>query len=184
MSLVVGTNSYVDVDDADTYFEDALHAADWDAAGATVQPQALVTATRMIDRQNWISTKTDADQDLEFPRVGLTDKDGAALADDEVPQPVIDATCELALALIIDAEIQGSSDAAPEFKRMKAGSVEVERFARAAYVSGASRFPTIVQELIGLWLEGSVRTGGAAYGTEEETQMGPEDGFPFTGGTL
>jgi hypothetical protein len=86
--IEVGTNSYVDLETADGYFDVRLHSGLWNDADEADQKQALVTATRAIDRLLLVGRKADGEQPLAFPRNG----------DSDVPQAVIDATCEEALA--------------------------------------------------------------------------------------
>jgi hypothetical protein len=168
---VVGTNSYIDVADATAYLVDHINAADWSATSATKQAQALVTATRMLDRQPWLGTKYQQapTQVLDWPRSGLTDDEGQEIDETAVPQFILDATCELALALIQDDSIQSSRNTGSNLKRAKAGSAEVEFFATG---TSGPRFPTIIHELVGDYLEGSSSfSGPLATGTENESQL-------------
>lgn len=170
MSLVVGTNSYIDVTDADTYFDDAIHASAWEDSTSDIKAKALVTATRMMDRQDWNGTKyQDAPtQVLDWPRSGLFDSEGNALSETVVPQEILDATCELALALVQNSGLQDSTNTGNNIKRLKAGSVELE------YIRGTSgsRFPTIIDELVGLWLAGSPNYSGPfIYGADNESDF-------------
>lgn len=170
MALVVGTNSYINVADADIYFEHAIHADAWDAAPAATKESALVTATRTLDRQGWLGEKyQDAPtQVLDFPRSGLTDSEGDAVDETAVPQEIFDATCEYGLALINDAALQDQQNTGSNIKKVKAGSAEIE------YIRGTSgpRFPTIVNELIGLWLKGtSEYSGPFLSGADNESNL-------------
>jgi hypothetical protein len=166
MALVVGTNSYVDVATADTYFEHAIHAAAWVAATDELKANALVSATRSLDRQDWEGEKYQESQTLDFPRSGLTDSEGNAVDETLVPQEIKDATCEYGLALIEDPTLAGQSNTGSNIKRLKAGSAEIE------YIRGTNgqRFPTIVFELIGPWLSGtSTYSGPFVSGADNET---------------
>lgn len=179
MALVVGTNSYINVADADTYFDDAIHASAWEDSTSDTKAKALVTATRSLDRQNWNGAKyQDAPtQVLDWPRSGLVDSEGDAVDETTVPQEILDATCELALALIQNPELQDSANTGNNIKRMKAGSVELE------YIRGTSgaRFPTVINELVGLWLSGSSRYSGPfIYGADNESDF--SENFNFNRG--
>jgi hypothetical protein len=129
-NLIVGTNSYIAVADALTYFDNRLFADAWTTATPDQQAQSLVMATRAIDRQPLMGRKKSFDTDandnplqaLEFPRAysyqihdiwrgwfktAIEDEfetlyvEGASMwADVNVPQSVLDATCEEALALL------------------------------------------------------------------------------------
>lgn len=81
---------YGDVPAADSYFTERLQTDAWDNANDTDKFKALAMATRAIDRLNYAGDKTDADQELQFPRGGDTD----------VPDAILIATYECALALL------------------------------------------------------------------------------------
>jgi hypothetical protein len=85
---------YIDVADAQTYFDERLRTDPWDDAEDSDKLKALKMATRMIDKLNFAGCKHDEDQELQFPRGD----------DTEVPQDIKDATCELALALLDDVD--------------------------------------------------------------------------------
>lgn len=151
LTLTVNENTYISRANATLYFEGALHGASWVAATDTVKDQALVTATRMLDRQRWQGSKYDSEQALAWPRSGVTDREGNSIDETAVPQDILDATCELALSLIIDSDVQNSSSSSQNIKRVQAGSASVEYF-RPTF---GGRFPTIVQELVGYLLSSS-----------------------------
>ena len=174
MALVVGTNSYIDLTDAETYFLHKIHAADWDAATDPTKTDALVSATAMLDRQQWIGAQTapKPGQALDWPRTGVTDEEGTAVASDAVPQFMKDATCELALALIQDLTVQSNADTGSNIKALKAGSAEIHYFKG----TDGSRFPTIIHEIIGHYLLNSAAYTSPYYGaTEAETGLTDHD---------
>lgn len=119
------SNSYADRTDGDTYHERRLHTDDWDNASDEDQDAALVWATALLDQHVlWNGARTDENQALRWPRAGLVDRDGWAIEDDEMPQDLVDATCELARYLLSE-----DRTAEPEtlgFSRIKTGPVEVE----------------------------------------------------------
>ena len=124
MALTVGTNSYISVADADTYFDARLFSTAWTDADNATKEAALITASRMIDRMQLAGRPADIDQALAFPR--CTPIQGfyynaytpverhryserplsgdsryqqvSWICQDAVPQAVIDATCEEAIA--------------------------------------------------------------------------------------
>lgn len=114
MSLQVGVNSYLDVASADAYFSDRLGAEAWDALTDAQKAQALVTATRRLERLPYVGAKKDQAQALAFPRcyppTGLPIPPAQNSFDDplyagwycesDVPQAIKDAVCEEALALV------------------------------------------------------------------------------------
>jgi len=167
MSLTVGTNSYIDVANADIYFAHAIHADKWDESTSATKTDALVTATRTLDRKQWVGTKYGDPQTLDWPRSGVTDREGGAVAADSVPQFVVDATCELALALIQDVSVQAPDGS--KIGRIKTGTVEVELVKSGDSISG---FPAIVQDIIGYYLAGAADYQGPyVSGTDNESEL-------------
>ena len=110
MALEVGTNAYLDVETATLFFEDRLDADAWHDADADRQAQALVTATKRIDREPLLGKRANLEQVLAFPRCQMTGSKRAGgpldliqagwVCDEVVPQAVLDATCEQALFLL------------------------------------------------------------------------------------
>jgi hypothetical protein len=180
MALAVGTNSYISRADADTYFSDAIHADTWRDASNTNKDRALVTAYRMLDRQEWKGSKTDpvTPQAQDWPRTGLSDPEGTPIADDSVPQFILDAQSELALSILNDPAVQTSADTGSNIRSVGAGSARIEFFVGTA--GSEPRFPTIVNELIRYYLEGS-STLEAPYagGTDNESGI---TNYPLTRG--
>lgn len=91
-------SSYLTVAAAQTYFDERLGTEPWDNATVANQTKALAQATKIIDRLNFLGEKTVSTQDNQFPRN----------ADTTVPQPVLDATAEIALALLdgVDPQLE------------------------------------------------------------------------------
>jgi hypothetical protein len=79
---------YADLDYAESYFGQRLHTRAWTAASVSDRTKALTMATRDIDRLDYADEKADSDQEREFPRG----------EDDEVPDDIKIACCEIALA--------------------------------------------------------------------------------------
>jgi hypothetical protein len=65
-----------------------------------------------------------------------------------VPKFIKDAQCELALALLQNPALLGSSDTSSNIKRLKADTTEIEYFKPTT----GARFPTQINELIGIYL--------------------------------
>jgi len=161
------------VPSAKTYFSASLNATAWTGASQTTQAQALVTATRILDKQSWVGSPTDpATQPLAWPRTGVTDRNGQTVADDEVPPAIYLATYELALAILQDAAVQTAKNTGSSVKRNrnreKVGELEVEtdvEYFSANVNGGTTRFPTSVQEYIKQFLAG-LAVGALASGTD------------------
>lgn len=94
MSLEVGTNAYLDANEASAYFEGRPHADAWTEANSAQRDAALIHATRRIDALPLQGAPLADDQALAFPR------DYQGEAPQVVPREVLDATCEEALALL------------------------------------------------------------------------------------
>lgn len=92
--------TYVDVPTAQIYLNNRLSSftMPWDVASDTDRLAALCTATEMIDKLNYLGSKTDILQVLQFPRDG----------DTVVPQEIIRATILCAVTLLdgFDVEIE------------------------------------------------------------------------------
>ncbi len=99
MTLTVGTDTYISVTDANTYFNGRLNSSVWISP---YQEQALRMACKALDRENWIGTLATTMQALCWPRLGVTDKDGRSIDPTVVPQAIRDAQCELALKMLVD----------------------------------------------------------------------------------
>lgn len=103
MALTKDVNSYVTVEEAEAYFEDRLDVAAWTEADVSQKPQALVTATAMLDALTWTGVAVSEVQPLAFPRVGdyFDPRIGALVTlGISVPSRVITATFELAYHLL------------------------------------------------------------------------------------
>lgn len=130
MALVVedGTGlstaeSYLSVADADTYHSNRGNST-WTGTDE-VKEQALRKATQYLDATyTWKGTINSTTQSLNWPRDGVTDRDGRDL-DDSVPQLLKDATAELALAAL-SADLLTITTNSDYVKREKVGDLEVE----------------------------------------------------------
>jgi hypothetical protein len=82
----------------DAYFTEKLFYQPWDEATEDQRIRALAEAAQLIDRLRFSGSKTDADQELEFPR-----NDEVA-----VPDNVEKAAYEIALALLdgVDPDLE------------------------------------------------------------------------------
>lgn len=106
-SGVTNANSYISIADADVYFGTRLYSDDWTGATELVKEAALLHATMLIDNYvKWLGVKSDSDQSLAWPRVGIYENqnvDGVVTQVelvDTVPEKVVRAQLEQALYLI------------------------------------------------------------------------------------
>ena len=162
---------YAGLETANVYVEAAFGAgADaWRDATDLTKQRALVSATRRFEATKWCGEQASSSQDLAWPRSGLTDIEGDAVADDAIPQEVIDANIELALDIILGTT-QANKDAVDaNIRRLKADVAEIEYF-RASSASKAA-FPETVRRLIGRWLCGADEAASIAYGTDGKSNF-------------
>ena len=107
--MITGASHYGTLTEADTYFGQRLQTRDWDLATVTDRNKALYMATRAINRLNFAGNKSDADQELEFPRED----------DTEVPVPIRIACYECAIAFLqgrtLDQDLKDLSLASTSF---------------------------------------------------------------------
>ena len=133
---------YVNLEDANEYFSNRLHADAWAEASDADKEKALAMAAKAIDRQPLKGRKTDLAQEMAFPRY----------PDTEVPEAVKEACCEEALALLE----RGNS------QRRRLQQEGVQSFALGnmseTYVAGAGRglLSQEAKELLQPWLLGGV----------------------------
>ena len=169
--------------DATIYFGGAIHGTAWFAADDDTQAKALVTSTRMLDRQVWQGTKTapSPGQTLDWPRTGVVDREGNPVDPNTVPEGIVFGSYELANILISNAAVQDTKDAGSNISSVGAGSARVAFFRPTIGTLG--RFPTIVQELVGEFLAGAVAHLGIFVSGIQESQFAVWDfGFSTPGG--
>jgi hypothetical protein len=94
-------NSYVSIADMLTYVTDRVPdpavLTAWEALSDELQALYLVNATRSLDFMfEWIGDRYSRDQKLDWPRTSAF-VDGFLLDQITFPQPIIEATCEMAI---------------------------------------------------------------------------------------
>ena len=174
--------AYSDVETADLYMAASLSTENWDAASDDTKGKALVTASRLLDRQLWRGTKTGTGspaQVLAWPRTGTG---VTGVEDDVIPEGIINGSIELARYLLDGVDVQNEQNISQKISSMRAGSVALTFFRGAEGV--AYRFPLIVQELVGPYLAGSgtsLAVGAIASGVDGESLTNKDYGY---GGSL
>ena len=167
MALVKGSNSYVTLNEADSYFEDRMDVAAWSEATDCLREQALVTATSILDDMNYIGQVVLNSQMLAFPRTGVfrdpsrgirdqfsstytfvadTDEEETSLNRDM--RLLRKATYELAYHLINN---DGLMDRTGTFENIKVGPIEITE------VQNASIFPTHVRKIVAPLMQNTCR---------------------------
>ena len=99
MSITVGTDTYISVSDADTYFSKRYNGESWSNFTTGDKERLLTTATHKIDRLNLKGQKKVYTQTLSFPRVYTIRDNYNGFNIDTVPDNVKYAVCEEALAM-------------------------------------------------------------------------------------
>jgi hypothetical protein len=110
MALVLGVNSYTTSEVADRYFETRIDAANWFEANQELKDSALVTATSIVDNQEWIGSAVSSTQPLAWPRNNATYYDTRmgcwiTIPNDVVPDQVYEAVFEQSLHLLDNEDV-------------------------------------------------------------------------------
>lgn len=171
---------YADTATANEYLAASVTATTWNDADTSDddKAKALVSATRLLDRQKWLGSKTDADQALTWPR---TDTGVDGVEDAVVPQAIIDACCELAALFVAGTtDAIDNASTSQQTRSLKAGTVAIEYFRPDA--NTAARFPTAVQELVGDYLAGNGSDVVAGYVGGTDVCSAFDDSYGLTRG--
>lgn len=135
MSIVhieIGGNTYAayaSVDAADAYLlVDPVRGIIWEALAEDRRGAALVAASRRLDMLTFPGRPTEADQERKWPRIGVSYADGRPVSGTVVPKEVEEATILLAGTIAAKPGAAGAGGSGANFKRLKAGSAEVEYF--------------------------------------------------------
>jgi len=160
------SNSYVTIDEAQTYFDSRLGSELWmNLSEADNKLRALIQAANRLQVENWLGNRVASAQRLAWPRVDVVKVDAVGVGwgygtsyawgpgyteyyqSTEIPQQVKDAQCELALAYLNGFD-DGEEDAINSFS---ADGVSVSF--RAQRPTGG--LPPVVQQLIGELIGGA-----------------------------
>jgi len=151
MAIVVGTDSFVSVADADTY--NTVHGnAGWATATEANKEIALVQATQYLTSKydgRWVGYITSISQVLPWPRSGVLDQEGRTVASDAYPLALTDATSELAFKALTET-INADVGKGGQEIRKKVGSIEKE------WMPGTSPYKkyTLVDRLLAGFITG------------------------------
>lgn len=143
MALTKGTNSYVSLDEANSYFADRLDVAAWETASNTQKDQSLVTATQILETMDWTGVAVSDSQSLAFPRSGtyFDPRLGydASLTSVAVTKRVNSATFELAYHLLNN---DGLLDDTGGVDKLTVGKIDLTTIRRP------DTLPSVVRNLI------------------------------------
>lgn len=154
-SGITGANTYVSLVDCGTYHTN-LGNTTWTGTDAA-KTSAIYRAMAWLENQPFKGYKYDYDQALEWPRSGVTDRNGYAVGEDEIPPQLVNALCEAALI-----ELASAGALRPALKR--GGQVTEQTISGAVsvkYASGApvtTDYKTLSGLLIGLTKSSNIIT--------------------------
>lgn len=130
-------NTYATLAEAAIYMSSRLNTTVWDASTTDQKNAALLQAARLLDSvMCWTGSPTDEDtQALTWPRTGMYNRNGGAIASNVIPQQLKDAQSELARQLQITDLMATSDISALGISEVKAGPVGV-KFKSETLVNG------------------------------------------------
>lgn len=103
--MPVSVLSLSTVTDGDAYFGSRLYSQVWTAASADNKQASLNDATRIINRFQYLGTKTLDVQLYEWPRKGIV-LDRVVIDSASIPQDILLAQYEIAFALLSGVSIE------------------------------------------------------------------------------
>lgn len=174
--------TYASEADADQYLLANIAATNWQAIPASdhlTKGRALVSATRWLDVQQWQGQLADVNQGHAWPRTGLTDPYTGLVVDSAaLPTAIVAGDIELANALVDDPSLMTTLHQA--FAReLHAGAAGITFFRPTGDVQVTTPLPTLVMNIVGRYLQGTV-SGPVSKGTHEKSRL--EHPFDFSHG--
>ncbi|QBQ71173.1 head-tail connector protein [Shewanella phage S0112] len=152
MAVIVGTNSYGSLAEADAYHSEGITGAAWDAYTDPQKEAGLVSATRILESGSYQGEKENPTQTLKFPRSGVV-CGGIAVDPSETLESAKQAEFEYALILLQTPAVANSLVyGATNTKRLKAGSAEIEYFRPQE----GTKYPPVILRLLGCYLSSSL----------------------------
>ena len=88
MTIELYKNSLITLEDAELYFEERYDSKEWFELEQKEKEIILITASKRINAIDFVGSKLDPDQPMEFPK------------NYEIPQDIKNAVCEEAIALL------------------------------------------------------------------------------------
>ncbi len=162
------SNSYISVEDAQLYFDVRLGSEAWmNETNADNKIRALIQAANRLQSENWLGNRVASTQRLAWPRIDVQKVDPVGVgysygwgygggygwrygfseyyASTEIPQPIKDAQCELALGYLSGFD-DGEQDVMDSFS---ADGVSVRFRAQRPGGGMPPRVLQLIAELIG-----------------------------------
>lgn len=103
-------NSYITVATGDDLANDYLGTLAWSTASTDNKGRAVIMATRYLDELEWVGTRASTTQALAWPRTDAACGEWS-FASNAIPQPIKQATFDLAEALLSSPALLGGAGA-------------------------------------------------------------------------
>lgn len=152
-SGVANADAFVSLAGCDAYHTSKGNTA-WTGDDTTMKEPAIRRATSYLSNLRWQGDRVSGrSQALAWPRSDVYDAENNLVGNDELPQEVVDACCELALRELVEA-----NSIAPDFvssdkvKREKIGEIEVEYADTSNSAKSVTPVIPIVDSLINQFL--------------------------------
>lgn len=133
-------NSYVTLAEANTYLEAHLKASTWAALDDEKKKASIVTATRIIETEQYAGRRATQAQALSWPRTYIYDYDGYVVL--TVPKKLKDATCELAIWYLTEDERLAGQFEVETMKNVEIGPIKYTLKEDAEYI------PDFIEDMI------------------------------------
>jgi hypothetical protein len=144
-TVTVGVNSYVTLEELETYLNDRLHFDVRLQATNDDYCKALKAGTAALDRLGFTGMVTSYEQRLAWPRCRVRDREGRLLDSNIVPDVVKHAAIEFALHLL-----HRLPPSAAPISRKKVADLEIEYRATVT-----DPVPPIVRDMLAPFLTGT-----------------------------
>lgn len=140
-------NSYVTLAEAEAYFETVPHDEHWTGSD-DAKNRVLITATRYLDNFEYYGERCSTTQALKWPRKEYK-VDGVKIDCTFIPQPVKNATFELAHSLLYKGEaLVGTTGTQGTYEEVELGDLKVK-------FKDSSQTPGVINNILDIypWLE-------------------------------
>lgn len=174
MALVVGTDTFATLVEADAYVNARPFFAEWKAVttvDASKEAALRMAAVQLSSMYVWAGTITDLAQIMPWPRTDVVDDEGREIDVDTIPEKIKYAQIELAYQWLIadqltpNPTLYTAADVGRQLKREKLGPLEKEYFQENSFLYDLSegRMKTKVYPLIDMYVKPYIvrRTGSA-----------------------
>ena len=140
-------NSYVTLAEANAYFQTVPHDEHWTGSD-DAKNRVLITATRYLDNFEYYGERCSTTQALKWPRKEYK-VDGVKIDCTFIPQPVKNATFELAHSLLHKGEaLVGTTGTQGTYEEVELGDLKVK-------FKDSSQTPGVINNILDIypWLE-------------------------------